>query len=257
MNKIYYFTGSGNSLAIAGRIAEKLKNCELTRISSRIDFSAPIEAETLGFVFPVYAWGMPVLFKEFVQKLKIKKADYIFVITNYAGSCGNALGAFHKIFLRKKIKIAAFGELLMPSNYVMMGNASSEHQARNILQKAEPVIDELAEKISRKDTIPKNKVNGSGRMLSALVYPLFTANIRKSDKSFFSTEKCNGCGICAQVCPVKNIKLNENKLPVWQHHCEQCHACIHWCPQKAIEFNKKTSAKNRYTHPAVEVKELF
>ncbi|MDO9577038.1 MAG: EFR1 family ferrodoxin [Candidatus Cloacimonadales bacterium] len=257
MNKIFYFTGSGNSLTIAKRIDEKIEDCEVIQVKSSLDFSKPIAAEILGFVFPVYAWGMPVMFKEFIQKIKIEKADYVFVVTNYGGSCGNVLGIFRKILRKKGIEIAAFGEVVMPSNYVVMGDASSQHKAANILQIAEPVIDDLVQKISEKQAMPMIKVKFSGKFLSAVVYPLFVSNIRKSDKNFFFTETCNGCGICAKVCPAENIVLNEKKQPVWQHRCEQCHACFHWCPQRAIEFSKKTVQKNRYTHPNVKVSELF
>ena len=256
MNKIYYYTGSGNSLAIARKIAEKIGNCDLVRVSSKLDISAHIEADKLGFVFPVYAWGMPVLFREFVRSLMLKKAGYVFVVADYAGSCGNALGVFNKIFRKKGIRIDAFGEVLMPSNYVIMGNASPEQAAISILQKAEPIIEELAQNVFKQKQLKMNNVSFKGKLLSSLIYPLFALNIHKSDKAFFVTDKCNGCGICARICPIDNIILNEKKQPFWQHHCEQCHACLHWCPQRAIEFSAKTSAKNRYTHPQVKVSEL-
>ena len=137
MNKIYYFTGSGNSLAIAQRVAEKTEECELIRVTSKTDCETPVTAEILGFVFPVYAWGMPLLFKEFLTKLQIQQAEYVFVITNYGGNCGNVMGLFNKIMTKKGRRIDAFGEVVMPSNYVMMGDASSEHKAANILQIAE------------------------------------------------------------------------------------------------------------------------
>jgi ferredoxin len=257
MNKIYYFTGSGNSLAIAKRIKEKITDIELIRVNSKLDFKEPVEAEMLGFIFPVYAWGMPVLFKEFIEQLQIKNADYVFVITNYAGSCGNVLGLFQKLFSKKGFKIDAFGEVVMPSNYVVMGNASSEHRAANILQIAEADLEELSQNITDRKQLPMKKVSLSGKLQTSFIYSMFAKNIRKSDKAFFYTDKCIGCGICAKVCPTDNIILNEDKHPVWQHKCEQCHACIHWCPQRAIEFSKKTAEKNRYTHPDVGVGELF
>ncbi|MCF7792472.1 MAG: EFR1 family ferrodoxin [Candidatus Cloacimonetes bacterium] len=257
MNRIYFFTGSGNSLAIAKRVAEKLDNCELIKVTSKLDFSKPVEAEMLGFVFPVYAWGIPVLFKEFLSKIDITKVDYVFAITNFAGSSGNTLGLVQKILKKKNIKIDAFGEVPMPSNYVAMGNASSEHKARNILQKAEPVIEELSHNIEDRKQIPLSKKKLSAKLLTATVYPLFSRNIRKSDKTFFSTDKCIGCGICVLVCPAENIILNEDKGPVWQHRCEQCHACIHWCPERAIEFNKNTFKKKRYTHPDIKLKDML
>jgi len=257
MNKIYYFTGSGNSLSIAKKIADKLENCELSRVTSKLDNSVPIEADILGFIFPVYSWGMPMLFKEFVREMNIKKADYIFVTANYAGSCGNALGLFQKEMSKKSLKVDAFGEFKMPSNYVLMGKANSQEEAKPILRETKDLIDEFAEKVAHKRSVPLGKVKLLGKFLTATIYPAFITHVPNSDKTFFVTDKCNGCGICSKVCPVDNIILNEQIQPTWQHHCEQCHACFHWCPQKAIEFNKKTSEKQRYTNPDIKVNELI
>jgi ferredoxin/flavodoxin len=257
MNKIYYFTGSGNTLAIAHRIADKLGNCELIKVTAKLDFSKLIDAEKLGFLFPVYAWGMPLLYKEFIEKLKISHADYVFVITNYAGDGGNVLVSFRSILEKKNISIDAFGEIKMPSNYVVMGNSASVKEAEVILKKAEPELEYLADSISEGIQISLRKVKLILKILTPPAYSMFSKNVRKTDKSFFTTESCTGCGICADVCPVENIILNIEKRPEWQHKCEQCHACFHWCPEHAIEFTKKTSHKNRYTHPDIKLKEMI
>ena len=257
MNRIYYFTGTGNSLAIAKMIAEKIGDCEVIRVTNKLDICEPIEADVLGFVFPIYSWGMPVMFKDFIKKIQINKADYVFVITNYAGNFGNALKSFQKEMIKKNRYLDAFCEVVMPNNYVVMGNAAPKEEAAKIVQKAKPIIDDYAQNIFNRKPVPMKKVKFAGKFLSAIVYSLFASNVKKSDKSFFSSDNCNGCGICVKVCPAENIILNENKQPIWQHRCEQCHACIHWCPQRAIEFSKKTQQKNRYTNPEIKVSELF
>ena len=67
---------------------------------------------------------------------------------------------------------------------------------------------------------------------------------------------CNGCGTCAKVCPVDNIKLVENR-PYWQHRCEQCTTYINLCPSKAIQYGKMTAGKQRYINPTVTLKDLL
>lgn len=257
MNRIFYATGSGNSLAIAKRIKKKIGNCECYHVNSNLDFAQPVEAEIVGFVFPVYSWGMPLLFRKFISSVKITKADYIFVMTNYAGSCGNSLGAFQKEMDKNNLTLNAFGEVKMPNNYVVMGTPDSKETAKPILVEAYKIIDEFANKIVKKQSLPMKKVSLLGRLASSLIYPAFALYAPNSDKSFFCTDKCNGCSICLKVCPADNITLNENKQPVWQHHCEQCHACFHWCPQEAIQLNKKSADKQRYNNPDIKVNELF
>lgn len=56
-------------------------------------------------------------------------------------------------------------------------------------------------------------------------------------KLFFANNNCNGCGICAEHCPVSAIKMKgkKNPRPFWQYNCESCMRCAAFCPQNAIE----------------------
>jgi len=75
------------------------------------------------------------------------------------------------------------------------------------------------------------------------------------DAAFWADEACNGCGICAQICPVSNVEIVDDK-PVWHHRCEQCFACLQWCPQDAVQFGGGTAERARYHHPDVTVGDM-
>ena len=49
--------------------------------------------------------------------------------------------------------------------------------------------------------------------------------------------KCNGCGACADVCPVSAIK-KEQKKAVVSDGCVECGACVNECPNEAISLQK-------------------
>ncbi|MGN0634034.1 MAG: EFR1 family ferrodoxin [Oscillospiraceae bacterium] len=66
-----------------------------------------------------------------------------------------------------------------------------------------------------------------------------------SAKKFYVSDKCSGCGKCAERCPLNNIKTAGGK-PVWGNDCTHCMACIAGCPNEAIEYGKKTIGKPRY-----------
>jgi flavodoxin len=84
--EIYYFTGTGNSLAIARDIAEKT-NGTILSISSFIDRqSIRTSANTIGIVFPCYLaqlYGLPLIVGQFVKKLEDIKSKYIFAVCTY------------------------------------------------------------------------------------------------------------------------------------------------------------------------------
>jgi len=47
-------------------------------------------------------------------------------------------------------------------------------------------------------------------------------------------EKCNGCGLCVEVCPVQAISIENNKAKVDKDTCVECGQCVDECPNKAI-----------------------
>ena len=103
------------------------------------------------------------------------------------------------------------------------------------------------------------KIEGNLWILDTIVTKIarriYFSKLKTNDKNFTADEKCIKCGTCEQICPVKNIKL-ENGKPAWQHNCEQCLACYHWCPAAAIQYGDKTRKKKRYHHPETKLTEL-
>jgi ferredoxin len=255
--QIYYFSGTGNSLYVAKKIQEQLGDTQLIKITAALRDQPPtIQVEVFGLVFPVYAWGPPVIVEEFLKKATIRKPGYLFVVATHGGGPESALKAVEKILLKQGLAPDSAFDIAMPGNYIVGSNPPAGEEMQTILRTAEAKLADILGKIAGrvKTTVPVGQFPGMLKTL--IIHPLFAKFIHTQDKKFLATEKCTGCGICAQVCAVQNISLNSASRPEWQHHCEYCLACINWCPVQAIEYGEATRQRNRYHHPEVKVTEL-
>lgn len=76
-----------------------------------------------------------------------------------------------------------------------------------------------------------------------------------TDKSITVSSACNGCGLCAKLCPANNIKIVDKK-PEFLHRCEMCFACDEWCPAGAVRhWSRKEHIK--YHHPDIALKNML
>ncbi len=90
---IYYFSGTGNSLAAAQSICRHLGDCELVPIASLPGTLKDITpaADRVGIVCPVYDLGLPSIVVEFVRRLDLSRAGYSFAVLTMGGFGASAL----------------------------------------------------------------------------------------------------------------------------------------------------------------------
>jgi len=253
---IFYFSGTGNCLKVALDLKQKLTDVDVVPIQRVIGSKVDLSADRIGFVFPVYAWGPPVIMSEFMSALP-SFTKYSFAIVTYGGFAGSTLKKTKKILQKRGINLNAGFKIKMPGNYTPLYGAVPLDKQKNILKQAKEELDSIIPLIKdSKDIKIPYGFFVTNALMSGLAYNLFAKNVRKSAKSFWVTKDCTGCGICEKVCPVKNIELVEKK-PVWADKCEQCMACLQWCPVEAVQSGKKTISRKRYHHPDVKAADLF
>jgi Pyruvate/2-oxoacid:ferredoxin oxidoreductase delta subunit/flavodoxin len=244
---IYWFSGTGNSLSAAKTLAEQCGDAGLVPISKAME-NPPLPAERIGLVFPVYSFGPPALVARFVEKLNASPNAYIFAVVTYAGNKGGTLSILRRMLRKRGLDLSAGWGVKMPENFPPLGGAPVPEKQQAINASAAEKIGQIAAELRMS---PRGQYESSmilWRLLSKAAYPFFCRFVRHADRFFSADANCNGCGICAKVCPVKDIEMMDGK-PKWLGRCEQCYACFHWCPQKAVQYGR--SAKQcRYHHPA-------
>src|SRR6056297_636454 len=117
--KVFYFSATGNSLYAAKKITEKIGYTDMIPISKIKKQNTIIDGEKVGFIFPVYAWGMPRIVEEFMKNIKFKKNPYIFAVATCAGTPGGVLKKISKILDRKDVKLN-IGFTVRQSSHVFM-----------------------------------------------------------------------------------------------------------------------------------------
>lgn len=254
--KIYYFSATGNSLQVARDLAGELGAAEITSITGLNSITIDPNLERLGIVFPVYAWGVPLIVSDFLKKIEIPKGTYVFAVVTCGAKPGGTLLELNEIFKEKGIPISAGFSIQLPDNYIIWSGAVGEERQHKMIQSSKGRIREIAEIIKAKGGHKLETNSAPYNLMGSLVHKIFIKNSWREAENFWVTEKCNQCAICVKVCPVNNISLAESK-PSWDKKCQQCLACIHWCPQEAIQYKKRTLKRKRYHHPEIKVTDLY
>ena len=283
---IFYFSGTGNTKWAASKLAAATRE-DLISIApymrsddSSHNLAEPFilkENERLGFVFPVHGWRVPKLVREFICKMKIQrepsdatienkaKADdslknrpFTYCVCTAGDSIGLTIENLNEVISQNPslqalgiTEVSSSYSLIMPESYIGLPFMDVDPKEREI-RKKENAAQELAvvceEIFDRKEGINR-LVKGPIPWFFTKVVGGFFENVLITDKRFHvEKDRCVKCGICANVCPVGDIKGGHGEYPVWLHHkdCLTCFTCYHHCPHHAIEFGNQTQKKGQY-----------
>ncbi len=259
--ELRYFTGTGNSLRILKTCDKMLtESGNFTNISQISGKEMVLPASDLiGLCFPVYAFGMPRICKACLKGIKgfeKKQKVFILVTAGKLDESGFAIKECERILRKKNCEIIYSDIIEMPINWTTSNKPPyppSKEKALEIIHNGVIKTQEIIRNILS-GTQKHHRFNYPQKysvMKFYWDYLLFKyLGIQNMWRLFNVYNNCNGCQLCAKICPTNSIQINDKK-PVWSKTCEQCMRCVNFCPSESIYQMQggDTRGKHKYREP--------
>ena len=248
MNVEYYvFSGTGNTMLIANRMAQRIREKGNTVYIHSINDSVKCDnsPETvLGIAFPVAFFTSYPVVLDFFDSLPRGNGRKVFMMATMGGS-GMGLERYFKKLVKKKGYIPIGSELfLMPGNY----NNTSIPIEKNKKMTAEALIkaDAYADKLLDGSAFWSNGIpllssmwnwfmrSGMAIKLFYYMFPIKIDNL-----------KCIKCMRCFENCPVHAIYIGNGFPVINKERCQSCQRCVAFCPSNAICIENKKAEQYR------------
>ena len=291
----YYYTGTGNSYRVTKWMAGAVRDAGVAVVTvCPIASAVPEEqigrGETalLGLVMPTHGFTAPWAMLRFalrmprpqgvqgvprvqrVQRLPRRHKTHAMVVATRAGSKigsiytpgveGSAIYLIALILFLKGYRIRGAAGVDMPTNWISLHPGLAPGTVAGIAARAETTVAGLMDIILSGN----RRLAGWGNLVfGVLILPVSAAYMLVGrfclGKLFFASDRCNGCGLCAEYCPNQAIRMRgsgRRRRPYWTFHCESCKRCMGFCPTQAVEASHLLAVGLYYLSAAIPMTAL-
>ena len=252
-NRIYYFSGTGNSMRAATVIAQALGNTEIISMRCNPAGVSAVNSDIVGFVFPVYHWTICKAIQEFISALEINPNAYIFAVSMPSFINGFSFETLNKLMKEKGARLQYSKRIFSVANLCIVYPPFPFPKLR--VPAAERKLAKASIMIRKKATNNYAKAGCLIKLLYPKIMPKYQAIQAEVDKGFSVSDDCISCGVCSKICPKKNIAM-ENSRPVFLHNCSCCMACVSFCPKKAIKYHLPPEQLEKINTPLMRIMKL-
>jgi hypothetical protein len=205
---IFYFSGTGNSLFVARKLARSIEGARLSPFpdpregSGDVLCPVPAGPEAVGFVFPVQFLALPRFIGRSIARMNFPKAEYFFAVATNGGDAGNALYDLDRL-LRAKGKRLNYGlDLPMGDNSIVVSTSPELLERR--LAAVDPAVESCARAALEGSDSPRafeRKISArlSGKMMEIALDAYYHAGEGHADPKL-----CSGC---INRCPSSAVSL--------------------------------------------------
>lgn len=238
--KIFYFTTTGNSLAVARAIGGELFPLVGALASGQPEWS---DDDAIGVVCPVYFGMLPSPVAAFLDRVSLR-APYRFLVLTCGNTPAFAVGDSHGWDYVASIR--------MVDNYFPMFDVA--RQVRELPSKhVDESLGRIVGEIGRR-AVCRERPTVYGR-IAGWYMRAFPLSPTAYKRFYVMSDRCTGCGTCVALCPIGNISMGPY-VPEIGRRCLTCGACYHNCPSAAIRYRGEKSSV-QYRHPGIVLADIL
>jgi len=254
---IYYFSGTGNNIAVAKGLCEQIQDMEMYPITDLLQVKKiPEEYDLVGFSVPSYFSHVPPVIPDCIRNLQFADHQKVFSVIGCGGNRGHAAEDVRQLVEACGRRVNYEYMVIFPGSYILSYNAFPKWYQNPVLHHSKNKIRKIARQLM---TAGADQKLGKGLFYNVGNEKALQAAISKYSQmglAYTVSDDCTKCRRCTQICPVKNISM-ENGEVTFGAHCQQCMACIQWCPNRAIDYQGAAKDRTRYHHPDITVKDMI
>ena len=252
---LYFYSGTGNSYRVATWMAGAARAAGAVVTVRTIGSGRASEEIGEGhgtlavLVMPTHGFTAPWPMLRFALLLPRRRVTHAVVVATRAGAKigsfftpgfeGTAVFLIALILALKGYSVRGTVAIDMPSNWLTVHPGLSRDTVAGIVSRAKRRVSGFFGTI----LCGKRRLSGWIALLAGLpVLPISLGYLLVGrlflSKLFFACDRCTGCGICAEHCPSRAIKMRGSgarSRPYWTFHCQSCMRCMAFCPTQAIE----------------------
>lgn len=228
-------SGTGNTKHCVEKLVKLLvQSAKVLPLENENVISEIKSSDTIILGYPTQFSNAPIMVRDFIKANDIWKNKRILCVTTMGAFSGDGAGCTARLLKKKGAIILGGLQIHMPDSVCdskMLKKTIEEN--RKIVIEADKKIEKAAHDIQN-GKYPKEGINFFSHIIGLFGQRLWFYNKTShySDKLKIS-DTCIRCGLCSQICPMNNIKINNQKA-VAGNKCTMCYRCISRCPKKAI-----------------------
>ena len=241
--KLFYFSGTGNTKAVCGMLAEALEkdhDCPTECISIESDalqesLSGIAGDELVGIGYPIYGFGCPSNMLSFVRELKdhLHPGQKVFLLQTAADfiRVNHWAGAdVAKILNNAGIEVMYERIIVMgPNFFVAYDDRFNKQLYRAAMGKTAHMAGELMNHVHRR---PQKGLLGRG-LTSLAHYGESHPGTAIFGRTLKALDTCDRCGVCVKNCPAGNPVMTGSGVR-FTGKCFMCMRCVYACHKKCI-----------------------